>query len=49
MHVGAVPVFADIDDHSFCISVRTVEKLITKKQSVLFQCIFMDTIQILKI
>ncbi len=31
MHVGAVPVFADIDDQSFCISVKTVEKLITKK------------------
>ena len=28
---ASVPVFADIDDHSFCISVRTVEKLITKK------------------
>jgi len=31
MHVGAIPVFADIDDNSFCISVKTVEKLITKK------------------
>jgi len=31
MHVGAVPVFADIDDNSYCLSVKTVEKLITKK------------------
>ena len=34
MHVGAVPVFADIDDNSYCISVKTIEKLITKKPDV---------------
>lgn len=31
MHVGAVPVFADIENDSFCISAKTVEQLITKK------------------
>lgn len=31
MHVGAIPVFADVEDQSFCLSVKTVEKLITKK------------------
>ena len=31
MHVGAIPVFADIEDESYCISAKTVEKLITKK------------------
>ena len=33
MHVGAVPVFADIESGSFCISANTIEKLITKNTS----------------
>ena len=31
MHVGAIPIFADVDKDSYCISVNTIEKLITKK------------------
>tara|TARA_Y100000389_G_C17409306_1_gene489925 strand:- start:186 stop:1289 length:1104 start_codon:yes stop_codon:yes gene_type:complete len=31
MHVGAIPVFADVEKNSYCISANTVEKLITKK------------------
>ena len=31
MHVGAIPVFADVDKESYCISANTIEKLITKK------------------
>ena len=29
--VGAIPVFADVDKESYCISANTIEKLITKK------------------
>ena len=31
MQVGAKPVFADIEEGSFCISAETIKKLITKK------------------
>ena len=31
MHVGAIPVFADLDNNSFCISAKTVESLISKR------------------
>lgn len=31
MHVGAIPVFADIENESFCISADKIENLITNK------------------
>ena len=31
LHWNAIPVFADIDPDSFCISIKSIKKLITKK------------------
>jgi dTDP-4-amino-4,6-dideoxygalactose transaminase len=35
LHVGAVPVFADIDEHSLCLTPETIGPLITKRTKVI--------------
>ena len=49
LRVGSTPIFADIDENSYCISSKTVSDVVTDKTNALFQYTYMDTILILKI
>lgn len=55
MHLGAIPVFADTEEDSYCISAKTIEKLITKKTKCIipvhlygYDCDIKETIKLAK-